>query len=136
MSFQLNHLHLETYLGEQRLGVATGFAVKKNESYSLITNWHVVTGRNPFNNLPLSATGIADPNMLKVWFHGQNLGNWTSKEIALINEARAKLWLEHERREQVDVVAVPFAITEDIKVYEIARAWSCSNSLGVGHEFS
>lgn len=121
--FSVKPLYLETYLGEQRLGVATGFVVKKNESYYLITNWHVVTGRNPFNNnLPLSTTGVADPNILRVWFHGQNLGNWISKEIRLINEAGDKLWFEHERCEQVDVVAIPFTITEDIKIYEIDLA--------------
>ncbi|MCW4002658.1 MAG: serine protease [Candidatus Bathyarchaeota archaeon] len=121
--FSVKPLYLETFLVEQRLGVATGFAVKKDASYYLITNWHVVTGRNPFdNNRPLSARGLADPNKLKVWFHGQNLGSWIAKEIELINRAGDKLWLEHELPEQVDVVAIPFAVTEDIRIYEIDLA--------------
>jgi hypothetical protein len=121
--FSAKPLYLETYLDEQKLGVATGFVVKRNESYYLITNWHVATGRNPFdNNRPLSPTGVADPNILKVWFHGRNLGNWINKEIELINEIGDKLWFEHERCEQVDVVAVPFEVTEDITIYEIDLA--------------
>ena len=80
--FSVKPLYLEMYRGEQNAGVATGFVVKKNDSYYLITNWHVVTCRNPYNNnRPLSTTGVVDPNILKVWFHGVNLGNWISKEI-------------------------------------------------------
>ena len=84
--FSVKPLYLEMYRGEQNAGVATGFAVKKNDSYYLITNWHVVTCRNPYNdNRPLFTTGVVDPNILKVWFHGVNLGNWISREIDLIN---------------------------------------------------
>ena len=120
--FSTKPLYLEVYLGEVILGVATGFVVKKNESNYLITNWHVVTQRNPFNNnQPLSDKG-ADPNKLKVWFHGQRLGNWVRKEVGLIDEAGDNLWFEHEQHEQVDVVAVPFALTEDIKIYDVDLA--------------
>ena len=83
----------------------------------------MVTCRNPYNNnRPLSTTGLADPNILKIWFHGQNLGNWIRKEIELINDIGDKLWFEHERRGQVDVVAVPLAITDDITIYEMDLA--------------
>ena len=64
--FSVKPLYLETYLSTSRTGIATGFVVKRNDLYYLVTNWHVVTGRNPHNNQPLSTTGIADPNILKV----------------------------------------------------------------------
>ena len=118
--FSVKPLYMEMYRGEQNAGVATGFVVKKNDSHYLITNWHVVTCRNPYNNnRPLSTTGVVDPNILKVWFHGLNLGNWIIKEIDLINGTGDKLWFEHERGEEIDIVAVPLEISDDIEIYDI-----------------
>ena len=118
--FSCKPLYLETHRGQQKLGVATGFVVDNNGAKYLITNWHVVTARNPFNNRqPLSLTGVADPDMLKVWFHGNTLGTWIRKDVRLINDNGDNLWLEHERNEQIDVVAIPLTITEDITIYPI-----------------
>ena len=117
--FSVKPLYLETYINTSRTGIATGFVVKRNDSYYLITNWHVVTGRNPYSNRPLSTTGIADPNILKVWFHAQNLGNWQPKDIELIDNQGNRLWLEHKLGREVDVVAVQLEPPSDIKMYEI-----------------
>jgi S1-C subfamily serine protease len=121
--FSVKPLYLETYRGQRKLGVATGFVVNNNDSNYLITNWHVVTARNPYNNnRPLSPSGIADPDTLKVWFHAQTLGNWIQKDVALINDDGDEVWFEHERHEQVDVVAIPLTITDDITIYPIDLA--------------
>jgi len=116
--FSLKSLYLETYREEQIIGVATGFIVKKNHSYYLITNWHVVACRDPYNNQSLSSTGVA-PNLLKIWFHGSTLGHWILKKIKIVDETGNKLWLEHERGREIDVVAVPVGISADIKIYNI-----------------
>jgi hypothetical protein len=120
--FSTKPLYLETYLDDVKIGVATGFVVKKNNSYYLITNWHVVTGRNPYDNRLLSDTGIADPNVLKVWFHGPKLGHWIQKEINIIDRDGNKLWLEHERGKEIDVVAIPLELSSDVKIYDIDLA--------------
>jgi hypothetical protein len=119
--FSIKSLYLESYLNETQIGVATGFAVKKNELYYLITNWHVVTCRNPVNNQP-QVVGLSDPNIIKVWFHGQQLGQWLRKDIQIIDANGNKLWLEHSRGREVDVVAIPFNPTADIKIYDIDLA--------------
>jgi len=118
--FSIKPLYLETYFSDHQIGVATGFVVKNNSSHYLITNWHVVTGRNPRNNQPLS--GMAEPNMLKVWFHGQQLGHWLRKEVDIIDRDANKLWLEHARRREVDVVAIPLNPSDDIKIYDLDLA--------------
>ena len=120
--FSVKSLYLETYINQRQIGVATGFAVKKGDSYYLITNWHVVTARDPWNNQPLSDAGIADPNILKIWFHGQQLGYWLRKEVNIIDRDGNKLWLEHARKREVDVVAIPLNTSSDIKVYDIDLA--------------
>ena len=117
--FSVKPLYLETYLSTSRTGIATGFVVKRNDLHYLVTNWHVVTGRNPYNNQPLSTTGIANPNILKVWFHTQNLGNWKPQDINIVDRQGHGLWLEHGLGREVDVVAVPLQVPSDIKIYDM-----------------
>lgn len=111
-------LYLDIFRAEQRVSVATGFAVKKDNSYYLITNWHVVTGRNFLTNEPLSNATAIDPDALRIWFHGLNLGQWVAKKIDIVDKTGNKLWLEHERGREIDVVAVPLEISNDIKIYD------------------
>ena len=47
------------------------------------------------------------------------LGQWLRKDISLLDQDGNKLWLEHGRGKEVDVVAIPLNITLDIKVYDI-----------------
>jgi hypothetical protein len=119
--FSTKPLYLETFRENIGIGVATGFLVKKNALYYLITNWHVVTGRNPYNNQALVA-GTSNPNILKVWFHGTVLGQWVQNEIRLIDAAGNKLWLEHPRGIEVDVVAVPLSPMVNTSLYDIDLA--------------
>lgn len=119
--FSVKSLYLESYRDDTKLGVATGFIVKKNDSHYLITNWHVVTCRDPYNDRPLSRTGLV-PNILKIWFHKPELGRWISKEIRILDEDDTKKWLEHERGQEIDVVAVPFEVSRDMKIYDIDLA--------------
>ena len=120
--FSIKPLYLEAYLEREELLVATGFVVKKNDLSYLITNWHVVTSRDPINNRPLSNAGIADPNILKVWFHGSELGHWIQKEINIIDQGGNQLWLEHMRGKEIDIVAIPMEISSDVNIYEIDLA--------------
>lgn len=120
--FSIKSLHIEIYLDANQIASATGFVIKEADSYYLITNWHVVTGRNPKDNQPLSRSAIADPNIIKVWFNGEKLGQWTQKTISIINENGQKLWLEHEKGREVDIVAIPITVSSDIKIYDIDLA--------------
>lgn len=117
--FSVKPLYLETVLNDAILGIGTGFAVKKDSSYYIITNWHVVTGRDPNTNRPLSDRGIADPNKIKVWFHGKKLGSWLPCEINLVDQNNNKLWIEHSRGREIDVVATPILAAPNIEIYDI-----------------
>jgi hypothetical protein len=117
--FSLKPLYLEILSGNAIIGIGTGFAVKQNNSYYIVTNWHVVTGRNPNDNQPLSETGIADPTKIRAWFHEKKLGSWISCEINLIDGSGNKLWIEHPDGKDVDVVCVPFLIAPNIEIYDI-----------------
>ncbi len=113
-------LHLESYLGSSKIGGGTGFIVTHSSLNYIITNWHVVTGRNPQDNQPLSSSGTADPDRLSVWFHAQSLGSWIRKDIALFDEStRAPTWKGHPTGHQVDVVALPVSVGADVKLYPL-----------------
>ena len=120
--FSVRPLYLEMYRDEQNAGVATGFVVRRSDSYYLITNWHVVTCRDPFNDRPPSTNEVVDPNILRVWFHGRDLGTWISKDIDLIDNNGNGLWFEHELGREIDVIAVPLEISNDITIYDIDLA--------------
>lgn len=113
-------LHLECYLQGARIGFGTGFVVKKNQTNYLITNWHVVTGRNPNDGQPLARDGLTDPDVIAIWYHATQLGHWVRKDERLLhNTTRAPLWREHSRGREIDVVALPLTGHEDTKVYPL-----------------
>ncbi len=63
-SYTTTQIH--TYFDDIFLGPATGFVLRLGQHFGLVTNWHVVSGRNPITTQCLSPTG-AIPNRIK--FH-------------------------------------------------------------------
>src|SRR5688572_27098665 len=61
-------LFLESMFGDRQLGIATGFVWEHQDSYFLVTNWHVITGLHPQTGQPLSESG-ATPDVLRIWIH-------------------------------------------------------------------
>ncbi len=119
--FSIKSLYLESYAQERQLAVSTGFAVNKNGLNYLITNWHVATCTNPYNNQPLCGAAVI-PNRLRVWFHGLRLGQWVPKDIAIRNQAGNRLWLEHQQGQEIDVVALPLERFDDVTIYNMDMA--------------
>jgi len=113
-------VHLECFFRGQQIGMGTGFIVNKHNNNFLVTNWHMVTGRHPDNNQPISNTGAADPDTMGIWYHTTTLGSWTRKNERLIDETTGeKKWIEHSSGNQVDVIALPISQHSDIKTYPL-----------------
>lgn len=107
---------------ETELSTATAFFALRNSKYYLVTNWHVVSGRNPENGKCLSPT-CAEPNNLLVRLH-KNLEyiEFSDFEVPLFDSVGAKLWLEHPSfKERVDVVALEVSIPNDLSIFDIER---------------
>ncbi len=100
---------------------ATGFVVTHQGSNYLITNWHVVTGRNAESNQPLSELGIADPDRITIWYHSnKKLGIWYPKTELLLNpDDGSRKWLEHPLGRKVDVIALPLTDISDVVLYNL-----------------
>ncbi len=112
-------LRVQTMVNGIQLAIATGFIVASNARNYLITNWHVVTGRDPNTQKPLSDTaGI--PDSIQINHHSiKGLGCWIETlEKLYCNEQPC--WLEHPYGPRVDVVALPLSKNENcVKVYPL-----------------
>ena len=115
----ITSLHLELFFDSAYLSSATGFVIEKDSKYYLATNWHVVSGRHPKTNKPISSTGVI-PNKMRVWHNQKDkLGNWIAKDYPL-QEKGASLWKEIDiGSEKADVVILPFEDSGDISLYPL-----------------
>lgn len=107
------------------LGNGTGFVVKKNDLFYLITNWHAVHGRSAETLQPLHSS-MALPDQMTIVFHRKDaLGSWVLAQFSLIRPNGQPGWLEHSRGHEIDVVAIPLdslVSTEQIKYYDLDLA--------------
>lgn len=100
--------YLIIYFDEMELARATGFFVRKGDDFYLITNRHVVTGRNNETGECLDAYA-AVPNKLRIYFpYYKNEGySWGELDKNLYDDNDNSLWIEHPIYEgKVDVVAL------------------------------
>lgn len=101
---------------DKPLSSATGFVVMYQETPYLITNWHVVAGRNPITEEVLSTHGLVPDSLLVRHFMTPVTGGpvasllWQDYKEALYSDENQPLWLEHPTHGHgVDVVALPLA---------------------------
>lgn len=100
-------LHVVPKFNEVELASATAFTIESNKVPYLVTNWHVVTGRNADTGECIDRNA-AIPNLLRVRFHTKgSLGLWTHVDVQLVDENQKALWKEHPLGREADVVAIP-----------------------------
>jgi hypothetical protein len=102
---------------EERMASATGFIVMHNLQPYLITNWHVVSGRDVGNGKPLADHGGL-PDKIEIWHNHEaprGFYAWTPVTEKLVDPESAPRWLEHPRFGRgVDVVALPLSVTTNV----------------------
>lgn len=99
---------------------ATGFFFKHNDSYYVVTNWHVFSGRNPNSGQPLNREGaIPDTMEMALWLK-QNLGDWHLTRMSLNDVNGEAIWLQHPSGQDVDVAICRINdIPDEIAVYSL-----------------
>lgn len=102
------------------LGLATAFIWKVDASYFLITNYHNVSGLNPFTGKHVLSTA-AEPDRLIVWFNVKDqLGNKAARELVLRDQEGSPLWLVHPKlKKSVDAVALPIENFSDVDMHAV-----------------
>lgn len=116
-------LYLKLCVNGQQLSTATGFVVEHKGKFFLITNWHVLSGRHPGTDAPLSPTA-ALPDEVRVAHHLKNkLGAWRFHGENLNNDGASPRWLLHPRGREVDVAALELKnISPDTQIYPFSLA--------------
>jgi hypothetical protein len=128
----LPSLMIEQLANGNGIGTATGFVVERARRYYLVTNLHVVSGRDTESGELLSSTG-AFPDTLRIWHHSllarHKIGVWTAREEVLVDEGGAPRWFEHPRKSikdmdhydelDIDVVVLPLQEIGDIAFWPL-----------------
>lgn len=114
-------LYIETYFNNQNLGKATGFVIKSSTQNYLITNWHVVSNKDPNTKNWLNPKLPLSPNKIRILHNADTLGNYTIREEILIDTANKTLFKEFNVGNHiVDVVALPLKDTiPNVKIYPV-----------------
>jgi Trypsin-like peptidase domain len=115
------------------LGVGTAFIWQSEGAYFVITNWHNVTGRDPFSGKHILASA-GEPNKLRVWWNLKGvLGKKIALELDIRDVSNDPLWFIHPvYKNQVDVVAIPVAVPPMAEPYPINAMPTDDLSLQVG----
>ena len=101
------------------LGAGTAFVWATSGAHFLITNWHNVSGRNPFDGKHV-LKNAGEPNSLRVWFNKKNsLGEKVPIDIPLHEPSGKARWFIHPVLAKIDVVALPFPIPPGVDAYPI-----------------
>jgi hypothetical protein len=102
----------------KKIGSATSFIAKRNNTHFLVTNRHVVTGLHADKGTPLSGNG-AVPDEILVWHNAkERLAMWRDIIYPLKDKDGKPTWLEYPKRDaQIDVVVLPISIRDNITFY-------------------
>lgn len=117
-------LYLALQFNNIGLSSATGFVVEHQGMHYLITNWHVISGRNNQTGQPLDTQHGAVPNILTIFHNVHNhLGAWIPVREPLYDSGNdpssdQPRWLEHPvYGRAVDVVALPLTDLNNVGTY-------------------
>jgi hypothetical protein len=110
----LQSLHLTPTVRGQRLASATGFVVSLSGLTFLVTNWHVLAGRDAHTGAPLSPTG-ATPDAVEIRHNGRGIGQEATTCEPLYDPDdpddldRVPRWTGHPAAPRVDVAVLPLS---------------------------
>jgi Trypsin-like peptidase domain len=111
--FSLTTVPVELFYKQTPLGIATSFVWKHADGrYFLITNWHVVSGRDAITRKNLKAHG-GRPDRIHAYFNFQiGIFGKAEVDINIRDDHGTPRWLIHPiQGAAVDVVAIPLPYT-------------------------
>jgi hypothetical protein len=112
---------------------ATAFVWKHGQQHYLITNWHVVSGRNTMTRCLETP---AAPDMLRCQFNIR-IGDFGKQRwgIPIRDDQHRPLWLVHPCKPDLDVVAIPIPVTgtqPSVSMYPISALLSRPLNIKIG----
>lgn len=114
-------LYIELYRDSMPLGSGTGFIIKSKTKNYLVTNYHVLTNKNPVTGQWLDPKVPIAPNRIAIVQNATKLGDHVIKWENLLDNSGKPLWHETTiNKEMVDVVELPLLDTTGIAIYPIS----------------
>ncbi len=113
-------LYIEPCFENQKLGNATGFIVKIPSGHVLITNRHVVTGRNNITGKLLDSQTASVPTEIIITHLNSKCSPGTGwiKVMEPLYKADIPLWIEHPTlHEKADIVAIKLTATKGARFF-------------------
>lgn len=102
--------------GAVEIASGTAFVVEHSGEWFLLTNLHVLTGRDPITGSPMGYSSL--PTSLAVWHNDEReLGQWVQMNYSLYDAAGRACWLEHPKDPSWDVVALQILPRDGIALY-------------------
>ena len=127
-NYSLASYYVEMYFDEKKLANATCFFSQQNGKIYIVTNWHVVSGKDADTRQCLDSNA-AVPNKLRIYLpkntekEGYQFSNAFFVEVDLYDVEGNKLWYELEcNGKMVDVVLIPFKKEIDLYFLPIESA--------------
>lgn len=128
----LQSLYIETYRDSIFLGSATGFIIKPNKTNYLVTNYHVLTKKNPINNQWLDPKNAISPNKVLILFISEKGDQYVIKTERLFDDKGNKNWYEHKlKNEFIDVVELPLKDTLNVSIFPVNYKESAYDSVRI-----
>lgn len=135
--YSMTSLPLQMHSQGNILGYATGFFFEEKDKVYLVSNWHVLAGRDPSNGQPRHSSG-AVPDEIVLPIHKDSIGTFLKKiKISLYDDDGNAKWIQHPVHGQnVDVaVTDPVILPYGAKHYPLPyRGESTDMIIGVGQE--
>lgn len=128
----LRSLFIQAFDNKGSLGTGTGFLVKHNNEYFLITNRHVISGKNSLTGELMHKAKEKDkdgkeverttgrvPSYIEIWHHAKNnLGVWEKRIEKVLDKDDMPVWFEHSSlHEGADIVAIKLTQKDGIDFY-------------------
>lgn len=112
-SYSMASYYIEVFFNDIKLSNATCFFTKRENTIYLVTNWHVVSGRNADTKECLNKMGSI-PNKLRVYLPRETENSIFSysddfyMDIDLIDQEDNPLWYEMQKNgKMIDVAIIP-----------------------------
>lgn len=112
-------LYLRLYSKNQAIGSGTGFLYKSATKHYLITNWHVVTNKNPTTKGWLDPNFPISPDRVEIYYHDNQDKPVALSENLIDASGQVKYYEYPLGQQMVDVVALPLANTNGAQLYPI-----------------
>lgn len=99
---------LELLCANAVIGTATGFFLRHGAQWSLVTNWHVLSGRDPNTGQSHRADGaVPDSCRFYSCFFLDRKLVWRPNLISLIDQSNGEPnWMQHPRGQDIDIASI------------------------------